>query len=175
MGWQTFHLTTPKHYAKSADEEIVDGLQYLRTNVPTTRLRRTPVVDIAMVVLDAKRRIAELLPELKPDVIHAHSPCLNGLAAMQVARQSGIPLVYEMRASWEDAAVDHGSTRRGSVRYRLSRQLETLVVKRADAVVAICEGLAGDIEQRGVSRDRITIVRNAVNIADFERDRKSVV
>lgn len=169
MGWETFHLTTPKHYAKSPDEETVDGLPYLRTNVPTTRARRMPLLDVAMVVLDTKRRIADLLPKLEPDVIHAHSPCLNGLAAMQVARRNGIPLVYEMRASWEDAAVDHGSTRHGSLRYRLSRQLETLVVKRADAVVAICEGLAGDIEQRGVSRDRITIVRNAVNIADFDR------
>jgi PEP-CTERM/exosortase A-associated glycosyltransferase len=168
MGFETFHLTTTKHYAPSADEELVDGLPYFRTNVPPTFLRRAPLLDNALVVRDAKRRIEELLPKIKPDIIHAHSPCLNGLAAMQVARKSRVPLVYEMRASWEDAAVDHGSTLHGSVRYRLSRQLETVVVKRADAIVAICEGLANDIAVRGVPRERITIVRNAVNIDDFE-------
>src|SRR5262249_16852840 len=36
-----------------------------------------------------------------------------------------------------------------------------------DGIVAICDGLANDIQARGVARDRITIVRNAVNIGDF--------
>jgi PEP-CTERM/exosortase A-associated glycosyltransferase len=168
FGWTTFHLTSPKHYAPSPDEEVVAGLPYFRTNVQPTFMRRAPVLDNAMVVRDTRRRIEALLPALKPDVIHAHSPCLNGLAALGAARKHGIPLVYEMRASWEDAAVDHGSTRAGSLRYRLSRGLETFVVQRADAIVAICEGLASDIAVRGVPRERITIVRNAVNIADFD-------
>jgi hypothetical protein len=30
----------------------------------------------------------------------------------------GIPVVYEIRAFWEDAAVDHGTTTEGSLRYR---------------------------------------------------------
>ena len=169
MGFETFHLTTPKHYAPSADEDEVAGLAYFRTNVRPTRMRRAPILGNAMVVRDTRRRIDELWPRLEADIIHAHSPCLNGLAALGVARKHGVPLVYEMRASWEDAAVDHGSTRPGSFRYRLSRYLETVVVRRADAVVAICEGLANDIAARGVARDRITIVRNGVNIADFER------
>ena len=46
-----------------------------------------------------------------------------------------------MRASWEDAAVDHGTTTEGSLRYRLSRALETWTLRRADAVTTICEGL----------------------------------
>jgi PEP-CTERM/exosortase A-associated glycosyltransferase len=73
-----------------------------------------------------------------------------------------------MRASWEDAAVDHGTTREGSLRYRLSRSLETRVLRRADAVSTICGGLAGDIRSRGVPDDRITVVPNGVDIEDFE-------
>ena len=167
MGLTTFQLTSPKHYAPSADEEEVAGLQYIRTNVRSSLLRRTPVFDNAMVVRDTQERIERLLPRLRPDIIHAHSPCLNGLAASRTANRHGIPLVYEMRASWEDAAVDHGSTRPESIRYRLSRYLETLVLRQADAIVTICEGLAGEVAARGVSRDRISIVRNAVNIQDF--------
>ena len=61
-----------------------------------------------------------------------------------VARLS-IPVVYEIRAFWEDAAVDHGSTREGSVRYRATRALETRAIRRAAHVFTICEGLRADI------------------------------
>jgi hypothetical protein len=33
-----------------------------------------------------------------PDVLHAHSPALCGMAGLRVARKLGIPLVYEIRA-----------------------------------------------------------------------------
>jgi PEP-CTERM/exosortase A-associated glycosyltransferase len=72
-----------------------------------------------------------------------------------------------MRASWEDAAVDHGVTREGSLRYKLSRALETYVLKRADAITTICHGLARDIAVRGIARERVVIVPNGVDIEQF--------
>ena len=72
-----------------------------------------------------------------------------------------------MRAFWEDAAVDHGTTREGSLRYRLSRTLETWVLRRADAVTTICEGLRDDIVGRGLPADRVTVIPNAVNPEEF--------
>jgi len=58
------------------------------------------------------RRLAEIVESVKPDILHAHSPVLNVLPALHVARRAGIPLVYEVRAFWEDAAVDHGTAGR---------------------------------------------------------------
>jgi PEP-CTERM/exosortase A-associated glycosyltransferase len=168
FGWETFHLTTPKHYAKSGPEEDVAGLHFFRTNVPATWLRRAPVLDNTMVVRDTARRIEEVIERVRPDILHAHSPCLTGLAALGIARKRGIPLVYEMRASWEDAAVDHGTTREGSLRYRLSRGLESYVLRRADAITTICQGLAGDIASRGLPRERITLIPNAVDVENFD-------
>ncbi len=168
FGWETFQLTTPKHYARSEPEEDVAGLHFFRTPVPATWIRRAPVLDKAMVVRDTARRLAEIVQRVRPDILHAHSPCLTGLAAMRIARERGIPLVYEMRASWEDAAVDHGTTTEGSLRYRLSRALESYVLRRADAITTICEGLAADIVARGLPRDRITLIPNAVNVEEFE-------
>lgn len=167
MGWETFHLTTPKHYAVSPDEEQAAGMTFMRTNVRPSLLRRLPVVNNAMVVWDTARRLEQVWDRVRPDIVHAHSPCLTGLAALSVAHKRNVPVVYEMRATWEDAAVDHGSTTAGSPRYRLSRALETSVIKRADGLVAICGGLADEIASRGVPRERIAIVRNAVNIKDF--------
>jgi glycogen synthase len=168
MGWETFHLTTPKHYAKGPDEEEVAGLTFLRTRMSPAVLSRLPVLDLVGVVRSTARRIESLLERINPDIIHAHSPCLNGLAAQGVARRHGIPFVYEMRASWEDAAVDHGTTTEGSVRYKVSRALETHVLKRADAITTICNGLKGDICVRGIPAERVTIIPNAVDIKDFE-------
>lgn len=168
MGWETFQLTSPKHYAPGPAEEDVDGLHFFRTSLRPKILARTPVLNNAAVVAATARRIAEVSRRIRPDIIHAHSPCLNGMAALQVGRAQRIPVVYEMRASWEDAAVDHGTTHEGSLRYRLSRFLETRVLQRVDAVTTICQGLAREIESRGILPERITVVPNAVNIEDFE-------
>jgi PEP-CTERM/exosortase A-associated glycosyltransferase len=167
LGWETFHLTTPKHYASGPEEEDAAGLRFFRTPLPVGPLARLPLIDQWSVVSATTRRLEELVQHLEPDILHAHSPCLNGLAAIRVARRHRLPFVYEMRASWEDAAVDHGTTTEGSIRYRLSRALETHVLKRADAITTICGGLAQDIHARGIAPDRITIIPNAVDIRDF--------
>jgi PEP-CTERM/exosortase A-associated glycosyltransferase len=85
-----------------------------------------------------------------------------------VGQRLGIPVVYEVRAFWEDAAVDHGSTTEGSPRYRLTRQMETYALRRAHHVFTICEGLRGDIAARGIPADKITVIPNAVDIESFE-------
>lgn len=168
MGWQTFHVTSPKHYGATADVESAGGFEFHRTRVAQGGWRRWPVLDQVGVVMDTAQRLEGLWPTFRPDIVHAHSPCLMGLAALNVARRHGTPVVYEMRASWEDAAVDHGTTTEGSLRYRASRALETYVLKRVDGITTICEGLAGDIASRGVAREAITLVRNAVDARDFQ-------
>jgi PEP-CTERM/exosortase A-associated glycosyltransferase len=76
-------------------------------------------------------------------------------------------MVYEVRASWEDAAVSHGTAKEGALRYRISRALETYALKRADAIVTICEGLRRDIVERGIAPSKVTVVPNAINLAEF--------
>jgi glycosyltransferase involved in cell wall biosynthesis len=85
--------------------------------------------------------------EWRPDVLHAHSPALCGMAAAR-RRRLGIPLVYEICAFWEDAAVGNGTGREGNVKYMLTRKLEDYVVGGADAVVTICDGLKQDLVAR---------------------------
>jgi PEP-CTERM/exosortase A-associated glycosyltransferase len=92
---------------------------------------------------------------------------LNALPAIRVGRKLGIPVVYEIRAFWEDAAVDHGSTSEDSLRYKLTRTLETWAVKKADAVTVICEGLRHDLVARGIPPNKISVIPNAVDIDKF--------
>ena len=167
LGWQTLQLTSSKHYGATADEEDVEGFHFYRTRVRGDGWRSKPVLSQWAVVHDTRQRLEQVVSQARPDIIHAHSPCLNGIAALQVGRKFGMPVVYEMRASWEDAAVDHGTTTEGSLRYRLSRQLETWTLRRADAITTICDGLRGDILSRGVPAAQVTVIPNAVNPDEF--------
>lgn len=167
LGWETFHLTSAKQGPTPTSEETADGLRFFRTSLETAAWARWPVLNQAAIVRGLTRRLREVVEQVNPDVLHAHSPALNGLAALPVARHYRLPLVYEVRAFWEDAAVDHGTTREGSVRYRLTRALETHVLKRAAAVTCICEGLRSDIVGRGIPAAKVTAIPNAVDIGQF--------
>ncbi len=101
------------------------------------------------------------------DLLHAHSPALNGLAAAWAAQRLRLPLVYEIRAFWEDAAVGNGTGTQGSPRYRLTRALENHVIGKADAIAVICEGLRSDLISRGVAADKITVSPNGVDLDLF--------
>ena len=167
LGWETFHVTGSKHDSGDLREETVDGLHYYRTAFSASPLAKLPVLNQMQVIDGLERRLAEIIPQIKPDVLHAHSPSLNAIAALRAGKKFGIPVVYEVRAFWEDAAVDHGTASEGGLRYRLTRALETHALKRADAVTTICEGLRRDIVARGIPADKITVIPNAVDIDKF--------
>jgi len=168
MGWETFHLTSPKHTASSAPEEDVDGLKFYRTTPSTGLISRIPVIRELALMFALTRRLAEVARLTRPDVLHAHSPVLNALPALWVGRRLGIPVIYEVRAFWEDAAVDLGTSREGGLRYRLSRALETFAFRHARHVTTICAGLKGDIVARGIPERRVTLIPNAVDVDAFE-------
>ncbi len=78
-----------------------------------------------------------------------------------------MPLVYEIRAFWEDAAVGNGTGSEGSPRYRLTRALESYAAARADAVAVICEGLRADLIARGIAAEKIIVAPNGVDMTLF--------
>ena len=168
LGWETHHMTTPRHAAGSMEEEQVDGWTFHRTPFQPGALSKLPAIGPYLDEMSASAtRLRQLVERLQPDLVHAHSPVLNALPALWVGRGKRVPVVYEMRASWEDAAVDHGSTTEGSARYKASRSLETFALERADAITTICEGLRQDIVSRGIDAARVTVIPNAVDVGAF--------
>lgn len=165
LGWETEHLTSPKQGRVAAEYEDVDGLRFYRTPVP---LAGPPIINELRQIKATETRLEQLVRELRPDILHAHSPVLNAIPALRVGKRLGIPVVYEIRAFWEDAAVDHGTTREGSLRYRLTRGLETSVLRQVDHAFTICEGLRKDIVARGIPSDKVTVIPNAVDIEGFQ-------
>ncbi len=170
LGYETYHLTGPRQRASfETRDEVVDGWQFYRTPMLNGLLTDLPAIGELELMGEVAARLEGLVRRFNPHVLHAHSPVLNAIPAIRVGRRRGIPVVYEVRALWEDAAVDHGTTREGSLRYRLSRGLETYAVKRADHVVTICEGLRNELAARGVPPQKITVVPNGVDIERFSR------
>lgn len=164
LGLEIAAITGLRHEADGPPVELCDGLTFHRT--PGRADGPTPLREWREI-----GRLADAVTALgrtwQPDVIHAHSPALTGMGALRAARRLGVPLVYEIRAFWEDAAVGNGTGTEGSLKYRMTRALENRVVAGADAVITICHGLRDDLIGRGVAAGKIGIMPNGVDLDLF--------
>lgn len=180
LGLEPVVITSDAHEA-AADREEINGMTYHRSRVsallapPALKQqvkrwlgwRTVRMLGDVRLIWRLYRDVLRLARERAVDVIHAHSPALCGVAAWAAARRLRLPFVYEVRALWEDAAVDQGKTTERSLRYWGTRLLETFVLRRADRVVVICEGLKWDVCLRGIPEERILVVPNGVDAQRF--------
>ncbi len=164
MGWQVRGITGLRHVADGPDVEQAEGLTFYRTRGAASGpvgLREWREINL---LADG---IVAAAQDWRPDLLHAHSPALCGKAALIAGKRLGIPVVYEIRAFWEDAAVSNGTGSQGNLKYRLTRALESHVVAGADAVVTICQGLRQDLIARGTPEAKIMVSPNGVDLALF--------
>jgi glycosyltransferase involved in cell wall biosynthesis len=111
-------------------------------------------------VLDERRagdpaligRLRALVREIEPDIVETHHVKSHLLAAL-----SGVP-----RGRW--IAVHHGYTTT-TARVRAANALDCWTLRRPALVVTPCEAFARQLRWRGVSRNRIAVVHNAVDPA----------
>ena len=170
LGWDTVHITTPRHTVGESAVEEIEGYKFYRTLGADGLLHRIPVAKDLYEMSLTQRVIDDVIRAEKPDIVQANSPVLNAIPALRAAARHNLPVVYEIRAFWEDAAVTAGSTSEGSLRYKLTRAMESYAVKHADAVTTICNGLRKDIVDRGVPESKVTLIPNAVDIENFQAD-----
>lgn len=163
-GWSVAAVTGARQGACEATIETVDGIDFHRTVPP--RSLPAPLGELVEIRAFAAR-IDDVVAGFRPDILHAHSPVLDALAALKVARKRHLPLVYEIRAFWEDAAVGNGTGTEGSPRYRATRALESWAVRRADGVAVICDGLRRDLIARGIDAHKIMVSPNGVDLTLF--------
>src|SRR5690242_9114756 len=107
LGLHPVVLTSPKHGSSADAVEEIEGIRYYRTaSLAGDSIGELPFARELKLMARLARRIAAVAKQENIDLIHSHSPLLNGLPALWVARRVKCPLVYEARAFWEDAAVD---------------------------------------------------------------------
>jgi PEP-CTERM/exosortase A-associated glycosyltransferase len=173
MGIDAIAVTSPKHYESRPgnyqSQEQVGGITYHRA--PASMRLPVPALSEIRQMAVLTNTLHRLTHDNRVSVLHPHSPTLNAIPAIWIGKRKNIPVVYEMRSSWEDAAVDRGAYGVSSWKYRLSKRLETWVCKNADAVVVICEGLKRELIGRGIPHDKITVVQNGVDVDVFDSSR----
>jgi hypothetical protein len=94
------HVVTQMGFASgggSQGREIVDGITYHRVGGPARP--ETPLDVWLSAHVD---RVAALVREIRPAVLHAASDYHNAITALAIGRAYGIPVVYESRGFWEE-------------------------------------------------------------------------
>src|SRR5262245_27644282 len=77
LGLDPIVLTSPKHEDFTDHRETIDGVDYYRLRWPLFS-GSVPVLKQGICVVALSRAISHLARKLKVDVIHSHSPSLNG-------------------------------------------------------------------------------------------------
>lgn len=167
MGYDIKAITSNRQGKVDSMSETIDGIEFYRIDRPPEWIQRIPIIKQLVTIVTLKKKMKQLIRDWQPDIIHAHSPVLTALAALSLSKRHHIPLVYEIRAFWEDAAVDHGTHQPQSARYKITRALETRVCQQVNAITTICEGLKQDLISRGIASSKITVIPNAVDLSQF--------
>jgi len=151
-------------------EDVIDGVRYGRL-FDCSRRQSTEMGYLNSAIAS----YARLFDALSPAVVHAASNHTTGLPALIAARRRGIPFVYEMRGFWEVTRSSSDPEFSRTRTYRHIRLFETAVARSADHVITLTEGMRGNLIDRGVPADRISVVPNGVDAEKFvprERDRE---
>ncbi len=155
-------LTTPVWGPQQLQVPAVPGPRALP---PSVRRFERPALGLGpLAEAEMARGLVRLAADWRPDVVHAHHPAYVGRAARTAARVLGVPFVYELRCFNGDYDLD-AKNPYYLARGRRQNVLELALCRKAGAVVTISDGLAARIVAGGVPRERVHVVRNAVDTA----------
>lgn len=101
------------------------------------------------------------------DVLIASSPpWFPHIGGTWFGRWRGVPLVLEVRDLWPDYLVEMGIVRQPWV-VRALLGYERRLLLRADHVVVVTEGLRQRVLAKGIPSDRVTLITNGVDPAQY--------
>jgi len=151
-------VTGPAGYDKAELGGESAGLARLRSLLPAGA---QALAEIAYAV-PATWRLHRAAAAFKPDVIYERAN-LYHVAGRIVARARGVPLLLEVNAPLAEERARFG----GLGLPRLSAWIERFAWRGAQRVLPVTEVLAGRVADAGVPPDRITVVPNGIDLADF--------
>jgi glycosyltransferase involved in cell wall biosynthesis len=163
IGWDAQVVTRPGFPVfhgdiSAADRVTFDSVPYRRL-LPGVAPSATRMLEVYPRLLDA------VVAELQPHILHGASDHVNTRAALEVGRRRGIPVAYEARTFFEEtwAATHGGDVARTTDTYHLLRARHDEILRAADAITTLGEGMRQEIILRGIPAERIFVVPNAVS------------
>lgn len=107
----------------------------------------------------------------KKDLVFATStPLTIAVPALVAKWVHGIPLVFEVRDLWPDVPIAMGIIKNRWAG-RFLRWFEMFVYRHSQKIVALSTGMQEALVGKGVAAEKIVVVPNACDMAEFERDR----
>jgi len=151
------HFGEWARHAQAARQEVRDGLsidhpRYLL--LPRVGMMVAPPALFAAGLAAIRRRMAA---GLTFDLIDAHYAYPDGVAAAALGRVLGKPVVITARGSDVTQYPDHAGPRR-MLRWAMGQ---------ADGLIAVSGGLKQAMVGLGVPAEKITVLRNGVDLAQF--------
>ena len=107
------------------------------------------------------------LIEPRPDIVVATSPQFFSAVAgwvLSVARRR--PFVFEVRDLWPASITAVGAMRKSTI-IKVLEHVELFLYRRAAAIVSVTESFRNDLVSRGISREKIHVVVNGVDLARY--------
>jgi len=104
-----------------------------------------------------------------PDVLVATSPqFFAALAGYLVAWWKDVPFVLEIRDLWPESIVAVGAMDRNFI-IRFLERIERFLYREADHIVVVTESFEEAIAEKGISRDKISVIKNGIETEWWER------
>jgi teichuronic acid biosynthesis glycosyltransferase TuaC len=160
VAWYPRGLPGPADWTRRADIPALEQRHGLAVHhpryavIPRIGMTLAPAL-LYRAALPALRRL--LAAGLAVDAIDAHYLYPDGVAAVRLGRALGLPVVVTARGSDVTQLPDHAGPR-----WMIRR-----AIRNADALIGVSAALGRRLVELGASPDRVTVLRNGVDLAQF--------
>ncbi|MBV5311029.1 glycosyltransferase family 4 protein [Chromatium okenii] len=151
-------VVAPNSTAAPSFGDSIGWVDWIRTRLPKTLYE---LLELGYSLL-AYRQLAQAIRASKPDVIYERYN-LFLLAGIWAQRRFHVPLLLEVNAPLAEERMNHG----GLAQPALAQWAQRWVWRNADGVLPVTRVLAGYVERAGVVPERITVIHNGINLAQF--------
>lgn len=104
----------------------------------------------------------------KVDVVIGTSPqFFTVITAWALAKFKRVPFVFELRDIWP-ASITAVGAMKGSWIIKVLKKLELFLYSQADLIISVTHSFKLELENRGVSADKIKVVLNGVDLSKYK-------
>ena len=158
---------------KGAQIEFIDGIKYYRTynhntNQQLSEEEKGIIVKISKLlnIIPFLYKLYKVVKKENIDILHAHATFFCGISAWIVSILLNRKYVYEVRSLWDERQKSFYANSHIKMNIiKLITFVEVFTMKQAKKVICINESLRESLIVKGIEEQKISVIRNAVNLA----------
>lgn len=97
-------------------------------------------------------------------VFAVSTPPTQGLIAGKIGKKLGCPFIYSLQDIFPDSLVTTGFAKEDSLLWKIGRKIENKTYGYAKRIIVISESCKRNLMEKGVSKDKLTMIFNWVDI-----------